>query len=67
LFVTIQVELIDGCVVRVVPRGLDLLLNRSLVRRFQRNSGWAVVGIDPIRASSRASLFVGTERRGRAF
>jgi hypothetical protein len=65
--VTIQVELIDGCIVRVVPRGLDLLLGRGLVRRFLRNSGWAVVGLDPIRAASRASLHPGPERRRHAF
>jgi len=67
LIVTIQVELIDGCVVRVVPRGLDLLLERSLVRRFLRNSEWAVVGLDPMRGSRRASPYPGTERRRHAF
>lgn len=60
---TIQVELIDGCCVRVVPRGLDLLLERSLVRRFQRGSGWAVVGVDPIRAAPSEFDFNGAERR----
>ena len=64
---TIAVELIDGCCVRVVPRGLDLLLARNLVRRFQRSSGWAVVGVDPVRATSRASLYPGPERRRHAF
>ncbi len=46
---TIQVELIDGTFCRVVPKGLNLLLNRELVKRFRRSSGWAVVGKDPIR------------------
>jgi len=58
----IQVELIDGCCIRVVPRGLDLLLERKLVRRFQRNSGWAVVGVDPVRMLAAAS-YAGPERR----
>jgi len=58
----IQVELIDGCCIRVVPRGLDLLLERKLVRRFQRNSGWAVVGVDPVRTLAAVS-YAGPERR----
>jgi len=58
----IQVELIDGCCIRVVPRGLDLLLERKLVRRFQRNSGWAVVGVDPLRAVANCG-YAGPERR----
>ena len=46
---TIQVELVDGTLCRVVPKGLDLLLSRELVKRFRRTSGWAVVGKDAIR------------------
>ena len=64
---TIQVELIDGCCVRVVPRGLDLLLDRRLVRRFLRNTGWAVVGVDPIRATARSAAYAGHDRRRAAF
>ena len=64
---TIQVELIDGSLVRIVPRGLNLLLERNLVRRFLRSSGWAVVGSDPIRAACRTSLYPGPERRLPAF
>lgn len=60
---TIQVELIDGCCVRVVPRGLNLLLERKLVRRFLRSSGWAVVGVDPLRSNSRTSNFPVSDRR----
>lgn len=62
---TIQVELIDGCSLRVVPRGLDLLLERNLVRRFLRSSGWAVVGVDPIRSSVRSYDYCGADRRRR--
>ncbi len=60
---TIQVELIDGACIRVVPRGLDLLLQRNLVRRFLRNSGWAVIGVDPVRANASGSGYSGQERR----
>lgn len=59
----IQVELIDGCNVRVVPRGLDLLLERKLVRRFLRESGWAIVGVDPLRNGSSGNGYAGPERR----
>jgi hypothetical protein len=60
---TIQVELIDGTCCRVVPKGLDLLLNRELVKRFRRSSGWVVVGTDPIRYSSNRTPYNGHERR----
>ncbi len=60
---TIQVELIDGTVCRVVPKGLNLLLNRELVKRFRRTSGWAVVGKDPIRYPDNKVGYSGPERR----
>ncbi|TLM61366.1 MAG: hypothetical protein FDZ69_13600 [Deltaproteobacteria bacterium] len=60
---TIHVELIDGCCVQVVPRGLDLLLERNLVRRFLRGSGWAVIGVDPIRRAPCPAEYHGLERR----
>lgn len=60
---TIQVELIDGTVCRVVPKGLNLLLNRELVKRFRRTSGWAVVGKDPIRYPDNKVGYRGQERR----
>ena len=60
---TIQVELIDGTLCRVVPKGLNLLLNRELVKRFKRSSGWAVVGRDPIRYNKNSNSYKGTERR----
>ena len=61
---TIQVELIDGTYCRVVPKGLDLLLNRELVKRFRRTTGWAVVGRDPIRYKKTHTVYEGPERRG---
>jgi hypothetical protein len=60
---TIQVELIDGTFCRVVPKGLDLLLNHNLVKRFRRASGWATVGIDPIRFAKKKVNYDGPERR----
>ena len=60
---TIQVELIDGTYCRVVPKGLDLLLNRELVKRFRRSSGWAVVGRDPVRFGKAKEVYGGPERR----
>ncbi|MBW2511151.1 MAG: hypothetical protein JRE01_03860 [Deltaproteobacteria bacterium] len=60
---TIQVELIDGTYCRLVPKGLDLLLNRKLVKRFRRSTGWAVIGEDPIREAHRRTGYAGPERR----
>ena len=60
---TIQVELNDGTLCRVVPKGLNLLLNRELVKRFKRSSGWAVVGRDPIRYTGKVNGYKGMERR----
>lgn len=60
---TIQVELNDGTLCRVVPKGLDLLLNKNLVKRFRRSSGWAVVGIDPVRYQPINISYTGPERR----
>ena len=60
----IEVELCDGVVVKVPPRGLDRLLERNLAKRFRRGSGWAVVGIHPIRAAPRGRYdYNGFERR----
>jgi len=60
---TIQVEMIDGTICRVVPKGLDLLLGRDLVKRFRRSSGWAVVGKDSIRYPDKMAGYRGPERR----
>jgi len=59
----IRAELIDGGYIRVAPRGLDLLLKHGRVKRFLRDTGWAVVGIDPIRECARATGYRGPERR----
>lgn len=59
---TIQVELIDGAICRVVPRGLGLLLSHGRVKRFRRRDGWVMVGRDPVRVNSTAD-YRGPERR----
>ncbi len=60
---TIQVELIDGTLCRVVPKGLNLLLNRELVKRFRRSCGWAIIGQDPVRYANSRSTYNGPDRR----
>ena len=60
---TIQVEMIDGTICRVVPKGLEPLLGRDLVKRFRRSSGWAVVGKDSIRYPDKIVGYRGPERR----
>ena len=62
----IRAELIDGSYIRVAPKGLDLLLRNGRVKRFLRDTGWAVVGIDPIRGSARSRQYTGPERRSAA-
>jgi hypothetical protein len=47
----------------VVPKGLQLLLRKQLVKRFRRSNGWAVIGVDQIRAANRPSTYSGFERR----
>ena len=59
----IRAELTDGSYIRVAPKGLDLLLRNGRVKRFLRNSGWAIVGVDPMRDSARQGGYDGPERR----
>jgi len=58
----IRVMYSDGRFDMVKPDMLDNLLDRQVVTSFKRNSGWAVVGRDPIRSSSRGN-YRGMERR----
>jgi hypothetical protein len=62
----IELILSDGNPIHVTPRVLDLLLESNRVAKFKRSSGWATVGIDPIRAKSRKHVggpYDGPERR----
>lgn len=58
----IRVMYSDGRFDMVKPTMLDNLLNRQAVTSFKRTTGWAVVGRDPIRSSSRGN-YRGMERR----
>lgn len=58
----IRVMYSDGRFDMVKPPMLDNLLSRQVVTSFKRNTGWAVVGRDPLRTSNRTS-HRGTERR----
>ena len=59
----IKVELNDGERVTVSSKGLDRLLERCLVRRFQRSTGWVVVGVHPVRVCRNINNYNGRERR----
>lgn len=64
---SIKVELNDGERLTVSSKGLDRLLERSLVRRFQRSSGWVVVGVHPVRISRSVNgYYNGQERRSQS-
>lgn len=58
----IRVMYSDGRFDMVKPNMLDNLLDRQAVTSFKRNTGWAVVGRDQIRKSSRSN-YNGAERR----
>ena len=58
----IRVMYSDGKFDMIKPNMLDNLLDKQSVTSFKRTSGWAVVGRDPIRSSSRSS-YHGSERR----
>lgn len=62
----IRVQMSDGTYIQVAPKGLDLLLRHSNVRRFQRDYGWAEVGRDPLRGSAPDRTYFGPDRRRNA-
>lgn len=41
---------------------LDSLIQSKGIVKFKRNTGWATIGIDPIRKNKRDSLFNDTDR-----
>lgn len=45
----IDVILKDGTYHHFTPRVLDVLLETNRVQSFKRDSGWATVGVDPVR------------------
>ena len=61
----IKVELTDGYCVHVSPEGLTRLLEHNRVKCFERNNGWAVVGLHPMRRYQSLNGCYGLERRNR--
>jgi len=60
----IRVQYAGGNYDYVSPEMLDKKLITGEIKGFARSSGWAVVGKDPIRQSSRRrQYYVGPERR----
>jgi hypothetical protein len=62
----IEVIMSDGTQIHVTPRVLDVLLETNRVTKFKRESGWATIGVDPIRARhvwDYCELYDGPERR----
>ena len=60
----IDVILKDGTYHHFTPRVLDVLLEGQRVLKFKRSSGWATVGVDPIRAKkNQNNPYHGVERR----
>jgi hypothetical protein len=56
----------DGNYQHLTPKVLDVLLEKNLLMKFKRSSGWVTVGIDPIRVKDRrdaSRLFSGSDRR----
>ena len=45
----------DGKEDQVEQKFLDILLHVDEVQMFQRNSDWAIIGVDPVRANSRTA------------
>jgi len=63
----IDVILKDGTYHHFTPRVLDVLLEGQRVHKFKRASGWATVGVDPIRTVKRdTNGYHGPERRMQA-
>jgi len=62
----IDVILKDGTYHHFTPRVLDVLLDSQRVHKFKRSSGWATVGVDPVRIRKREGIsegYQGPERR----
>jgi len=59
----IDVILKDGTYHHFTPRVLNVLLESHRVYKFKRASGWATVGVDPVRAK-KLSLTNGDQFNG---
>ncbi len=59
----IDVILKDGTYHHFTPRVLDILLESQRVHKFKRSTGWATVGVDPVRRPQSGQDYDGPERR----
>lgn len=62
----IDVILKDGTYHHFTPRVLNVLLDSHRVHKFKRASGWATVGVDPLRTKKTGLInnhYQGRERR----
>lgn len=61
----IDVILKDGTYHHFTPRVLNVLLETERVSKFKRSSGWATIGIDPVRMPHHVNhdSYPGPERR----
>ena len=63
---SIETIIDDGTYHHLPPSALNVLLEHNKVIKFRRSSGWATVGIDPIRVKERRQAyrsFTGPDRR----
>ena len=60
----IDVILKDGTYHHFTPRVLNVLLESHRVHKFKRTSGWATIGVDPVR-TKKSSLANGDQFNGR--
>ena len=63
----IDVILKDGTYHHFTPRVLNVLLESHRVHKFKRSSGWATIGVDPVRTKksgiTNGNPFNGQDRR----
>ena len=60
----IDVILKDGTYHHFTPRVLNVLLESHRVHKFKRSSGWATIGVDPVR-TKKSGLTNGDFNNGR--
>jgi hypothetical protein len=61
----IRVRYTTGTYDYVSPAFLNDLIQGNKISQFLRSSGWATIGIDPIREWTRTGDYAGPERRGK--
>jgi len=59
----VRVQFRDGSFGQIVPKALNIFLERGLVSKFMRSEGWAIVGKDPLRGKAESKSYNGFERR----